>query len=213
MPIKISEAERRAREGFTFTRRRFFGGAAGVAGAAAAGALGLHHASRAPTSRCPRGGRFCSATSPAGGISSCCSIPRDPTRFLDSERSRTLIELRYNELEGYLGYRAQLVRPRMPSPFVFGPLAARAGRLGQPRRLRRPHGDHARHQHGRPRARGRVPLLSHRGPTPRGRARAARASPPRSPRSSRRASPRARCPTSRSASRPTTTATPRAPAP
>lgn len=127
MPIKISDAERRAREGFTFTRRRFFGGAAGVAGAAAAGALGFTSLARADLPL-PAGRAFLFCYFPGGWDQLMLLDPRDPTRFLDSERSRTLIELRYNELEGYLGYRAQLVRPRAPSPFVFGPLATRAGR-------------------------------------------------------------------------------------
>jgi hypothetical protein len=127
MPVRISDEERRAREGFTFARRRFLGGAAGIAGAAAAGAFGFTRLARADLPL-PSGRAFLFCYFPGGWDQLMLLDPRDPARFLDSERSRTLIELRYAELEGYMGYRAQLVRPTIPSPFVFGPLAARAGR-------------------------------------------------------------------------------------
>ncbi len=127
MSIRISDDERRAREGFSFTRRRFLGGAAGVASAAAAGALGFTSLARADLPL-PAGRAFLFCHFPGGWDQLMLLDPRDPARFLDSERSRTLIELRYAELEGLLGYRAQLVRPRIASPFVFGPLAQRAGR-------------------------------------------------------------------------------------
>ena len=127
MSTRISDAERRAREGFSFTRRRFLGGAAGVAGAAAAGALGFTSLARADLPL-PAGRAFLFCYFPGGWDQLMLLDPRDPTRFLDSERSRTLIELRYPEIDGIMGYRAQLVRPRIASPFVFGPLAERAGR-------------------------------------------------------------------------------------
>jgi Protein of unknown function (DUF1501) len=127
MSHRISDDERRAREGFSFTRRRFLGGAAGVAGATAAGALGFTNLARADLPL-PAGRAFLFCYFPGGWDQLMLLDPRDPTRFLDSERSRTLIELRYPEIDGILGYRAQLVRPRIASPFVFGPMAERAGR-------------------------------------------------------------------------------------
>ncbi len=124
MPRPIGLDERRAREGFTVTRRRFLGG---VAGATAASALGFSRLARADLPM-PAGRAFLFCYFPGGWDQLMLLDPRDPSRFLDAERSRTLIELRYNDLEGLMGYRGQLVRPATPSPFVFGPLAQRAGR-------------------------------------------------------------------------------------
>ena len=127
MRSTIPEAERRAREGLTLTRRRFLGGATAAALAGAAGALGFTRLARADLPL-PQGRAFLFCYFPGGWDQLMLLDPRDPARFLDTERSRTLIELRYRELDGFMGYRGQLVRPRGSSPLVFGPLAERAGR-------------------------------------------------------------------------------------
>ncbi len=127
MQTKVNEDERRAREGLSFVRRRFLGGAVGVAGATAAGALGFTNLARAELPL-PAGRAFLFCFFPGGWDQLLLLDPRDPAVFLDAERSRTLTELRHSEIDGFMGYRAQLVRPRAPSPFVFGPLAARTGR-------------------------------------------------------------------------------------
>ena len=127
MARRIDEGERRAREGLSLTRRRFLGGATAAALAGAAGALGFSRLAHADLPM-PQGRAFLFCYFPGGWDQLLLLDPRDPARFLDAERSRTLIELRYNEVDGYMGYRGQLVRPRGASPFVFGPLAERAGR-------------------------------------------------------------------------------------
>jgi uncharacterized protein (DUF1501 family) len=110
----------------SFTRRRFLGGAGALGGAAAAAALGFTRLARADLPL-PAGRAFLFCHFPGGWDQLLLLDPRDPARFPDSERSRTFIEPRYQEVDGVLGYSGRLVRPTTPSPFVFGPLAHRAG--------------------------------------------------------------------------------------
>ncbi len=121
-----SDQERRAREGFTFTRRRFLGGALGGAGVAAAGAFGFSRLAHADLPL-PSGRAFLFCYFPGGWDQLLLLDPRDPARFPDSERSRTLIEPRYADIDGLFGYRAQLTRPAGASPLVFGPMGQRVG--------------------------------------------------------------------------------------
>lgn len=127
MPARTaSDRERALNEGFSATRRRLLAGSAAAAGAAAAGAFGFTRLAHADLPL-PSGRAFLFCHFPGGWDQLMLLDPRDPARFLDAERSRTLIELRYPEIDGYLGYRAQLVRPPGATPFVFGPMANRAG--------------------------------------------------------------------------------------
>jgi hypothetical protein len=122
----VTEQERKIREGFTVSRRGMLGGAACTAGAAAAGALGfseLAHADLPPAA--DRAFLFCHF--PGGWDQLMLLDPRDPRMFPNSERHRTLIELRWEEMDGLYGIRSELVRPSGASPLVFGPLANRAG--------------------------------------------------------------------------------------
>jgi hypothetical protein len=101
-------------------------GAAGVLGGAAAATLGFEGLARADIPL-PAGRAFLFCYFPGGWDQLLLLDPRDPTRFADNDRHRTLIEPRYRELEGYNGYSSQLVRPSIPSPIVFGPGARRVG--------------------------------------------------------------------------------------
>jgi hypothetical protein len=123
---KANDREAAAREGFSFSRRRMLGGAVAAAGAAAAGAFGFTRLAHADLPL-PSDRAFLFCYFPGGWDQLLLLDPRDPERFPDSERSRTLIELRYPQIDGLYGYRAQLVRPAGASPLVFGPMANRAG--------------------------------------------------------------------------------------
>ncbi|MBI5517651.1 MAG: DUF1501 domain-containing protein [Deltaproteobacteria bacterium] len=113
-------------EGFSVARRRLLGGAAGAVGSAAVGMLGFESLARADVPL-PAGRAFLFCYFPGGWDQLLLLDPRDPARFPDADRSRTLIEPRYRALEGHRGYGSQLLRPRGSSPHVFGPGAARAG--------------------------------------------------------------------------------------
>lgn len=122
----MSQKSQHPRDTFSLSRRRFLGGAATLGGAAAAGALGFTRLARADLPL-PAGRAFIFCHFPGGWDQLLLLDPRDPARFPDSERQRTFIEPRYQEVEGTLGYHGRLVRPSVPSPIVFGPLAQRDG--------------------------------------------------------------------------------------
>ncbi len=123
LPIGL---ERALREGFTTTRRRFLGGALGLGAATVAGALGFSRLASADVPL-PSGRAFLFCHFPGGWDQLMLLDPRDPARFTDATRAQTLIDLRYQDIQGVLGLDARLVRPGGGSPFVFGPLAHRNG--------------------------------------------------------------------------------------
>lgn len=118
--------ERAPRGGFSTTRRRLLGalGASGLA--AAAGALGFTRLARADLPL-PSGRAFLFCHFPGGWDQLLLLDPRDPSRFTEAARAQTLIDLRYQDIDGLYGLRARLVRPRGESPLLFGPLAHREG--------------------------------------------------------------------------------------
>ncbi len=120
-----ADRERRLREGFSLTRRGMLGGALGAGVAAVAGALGFSRLARADVPL-PAGRAFLFCYFPGGWDQLLLLDPRDPDVFTDAARPRTLIDLRYGEIEGVNGLHARLVRPAS-GPLVFGPLARRDG--------------------------------------------------------------------------------------
>jgi uncharacterized protein (DUF1501 family) len=111
--------------GFTLTRRQVLAATSAAIGSAAVGRFGFTRLAEA--SLPPASGRaFIFCYFPGGWDQLLFLDPRDPRDFPDSERARTNIETRYNDLEGFSGFSSQLVRPRDPSsPLVFGPAAAK----------------------------------------------------------------------------------------
>lgn len=119
------DRERRLREGFSLTRRGLLRGAVGGSMAALAGSLGFSRLARADVPL-PSGRAFLFCYFPGGWDQLLLLDPRDPDVFTDAARPRTLIDLRYGDVEGVNGLHARLVRPAS-GPFVFGPLAHRDG--------------------------------------------------------------------------------------
>jgi hypothetical protein len=75
----------------------------------------------------PAGRAFLFGYFPGGWDQLLLLDPRDPDVVTDAARPRTLIDLRYRDIDGLYGLRARLVRPPGRGPFVFGPLAHREG--------------------------------------------------------------------------------------
>ncbi len=123
--MPVTPAERRLREGFTLTRRRLLGGALGAGVATVAGTFGFSRLARADVPL-PAGRAFLFCYFPGGWDQLLLLDPRDPAVFTDAARPRTLIDLRYGDIDGVYGLRARLV-PAPGTPFVFGPLAHREG--------------------------------------------------------------------------------------
>ncbi len=111
--------------GFSVTRRQVLATASAAIGTAAVGRFGFTQLAEA--SLPPASGRcFIFCYFPGGWDQLLFLDPRDPVDFPDAERGRTLIETRYNDLEGFSGFSSRLVRPADPaSPLVFGPAAAK----------------------------------------------------------------------------------------
>lgn len=120
------EIERALREGFSVTRRGFLRGTLGVGAATVAGSLGFARLAHADLPL-PAGRAFLFCYFPGGWDQLLLLDPRDPSPgagFTEADRARTLIDLRYQDVDGLLGMRAQMVRR---GALTFGPLASRQG--------------------------------------------------------------------------------------
>lgn len=122
--MSTNDRDDRENPKLTLSRRRLLGGTCAAIGSASVGAFGFQHLAHADVPL-PSGRAFIFVYFAGGWDQLLFLDPRDPERFPDAERGRTLIEPGYSQLDTLPGYSSRVQRPAGGGPLSFGPATSR----------------------------------------------------------------------------------------